>query len=836
MNNQKYTKFLESKMIIAPVGEEMIKDIIIPELAYPHQKDICSWSLKGERRAIFAAFGLGKTLMQLVIAQNVIMNTNKPFLIVCPLAVQGEFRKDAELLGYDVPDYITHSDNAISNKIYLTNYERIRKGDFDANMFGGVSFDEASILRNLNTQTVEYVLSNFKSIPFRFVATATPTPNNYIEILNYADYLGVIDRGQALTRFFQRDSKKAGNLKLYPHKEDEFWLWVSTWAMFISKPSDLGYSDKGYALSELNVIERHISNIDRGLIVDRDKNIKIFTDVTKSLVDASREKRNTINERVDETIKIMKENPNKNFILWHDLEDERKELEKAITREFGKESYLSVYGSQTLDQKERNLISFSKGEVRYLITKSKIAGSGCNFQYHCHNMIFVTINYKFNDFIQAIHRCYRFKQQNDVNIFIVFTDAQEEILKALYNKWTNHNNLQNKMTDIVKQYGLNQKNVKANMKRNIGIERLEYNSDKFRIYNNDTVLETANMPDNSKHFIITSIPFGDHYEYSESYNDMGHNFGNGEFFKQMDYLTPELLRVLKPGRVAAIHVKDRIRYSYQNGAGMTTIDDFSGETVRHFQKHGFWLIGKITITTDVVRENNQTYRLGWSEQCKDGSKMGVGLPEYVLLFRKAPTDKSNAYADERCERTKEEYTKAQWQLDAHAYWKSSGDRFLRGDELRSFSIKRIRKIWENLNGKEVYNFFKHLNTSKDMDDMRKLSSTFMTLAPISNSGAVWTDVNRLHTLNTKQTNKKKEKHICPLQFDIVNRLIDRYSAEGEVVYDPFGGLMTVPYCAVKKGRIGEASELNHQYFIDGLAYMKALEYQLRTPTLFDLVA
>ena len=140
------------------------------------------------------------------------------------------------------------------------------------------------------------------------------------------------------------------------------------------------------------------------------------------------------------------------------------------------------------------------------------------------------------------------------------------------------------------------------------------------------------MESNSTDMILTSIPFGDHYEYSDNYNDFGHNHGNEEFFKQMDFLTPNLLRTLKPGKVAAIHVKDRIRYSYQNGTSFTTIDDFSGKTVAHFQKHGFYLIGKITVTTDVVRENNQTYRLGWTEQCKDATKMGVGLPEYIFAI------------------------------------------------------------------------------------------------------------------------------------------------------------------------------------------------------------
>ena len=210
-----YQKFLEQKIVVAGTyGYEINKDEINP-ISLPHQKDIIHWAISGGRRAIFASFGLGKTLMQLEIARLVIKITNKPFLICMPLGVVGEFRDDNELLntGFQIK-YITDSDDVNINElaIYVTNYERIRKGDVQADKFGGVSFDEASILRNLKTETTNYVLKHFKDVNYRFVATATPTPNDFIEILNYADYLGVIDRGHALTRFFQRDSTKAGHL------------------------------------------------------------------------------------------------------------------------------------------------------------------------------------------------------------------------------------------------------------------------------------------------------------------------------------------------------------------------------------------------------------------------------------------------------------------------------------------------------------------------------------------------------------------------------------------------------------------------------------------------
>jgi len=420
----------------------------------------------------------------------------------------------------------------------------------------------------------------------------------------------------------------------------------------------------------------------------------------------------------------------------------------------------------------------------------------------------------------------------------IYTENEYEVLKTLKAKWAKHLELNKQMIALVKENGLNSDLIKSQMARQIFKNGKKITYDNVTIYNNDTVAvhsDKKEMPDNSVDMILTSIPFGDHYEYSDNYNDFGHNHGNDNFFKQMDFLTPDLLRVLKPGRVAAIHVKDRIRYSYQNGTSFTTISDFSGQTVQHFIKHGFYLMGKITVTTDVVAENNQTYRLGWTEQCKDASKMGVGLPEYVLLFRKAPSEMNNAYADHPVQKEKSDYTKALWQLDAHAYQRSNGDRFLSKEELQAIDLKRIVAAWKKHNTTELYDFNEHLRVCKDLDEMEKLSSTFMTLPVHSNNDMVWTDINRMNTLNAKQVNGKKEKHICPLQFDIIERLINRYSMKGELIDDPFGGLFSTVYKALELGRKAVSVELNSEYFNDGHYYIKAMLHKLSVPTLFDFV-
>lgn len=828
-----YKEFLENKIVIAESYGTDIDKSEINAIALPHQKDIIHWAISGGRRAIFASFGLGKTLMQLEIARLIIKKTNKPFLICMPLGVVGEFKDDNDLLGAEYPiKYITDTDEVETSElaIYVTNYERVRKGDINPDFFGGVSFDEASILRNLKTETTNYVLKHFAKINYRFVATATPTPNDFIEILNYADYLGVIDRGHALTRFFQRDSTKAGHLTLYENKKEEFWKWVSSWAVFINKPSDLGYDDSGYNLPKLNFHEVEIDNTPSGVVTNKDGKIVLFKDTTKSLIDTSREKRESIDIRVKKAFDLVQNKKDANWILWHHMENERVSLEKHF-KDF---NIKSVYGSQTNSEKENLLIDFKHNEYKILSTKPKIAGSGCNFQHSCSDMIFVGIDYKFNDFIQAIHRCYRFKQQNEVNVYAIFTNNEREVLKTLKDKWKKHIELQTEMINIVREYGLNTDKITADMKRQIFNNRRSATIGNATVYNEDTIKIHEEMLDNSTDMILTSIPFGDHYEYSDNYNDFGHNDGNDEFFKQMDYLTPNLLRTLKPGKIAAIHVKDRIRYSYQNGTSFTTIDDFSGKTVAHFVKHGFYLVGKITITTDVVRENNQTYRLGWSEQCKDATKMGVGLPEYVLLFRKKPTESNNAYADEPCFKTKEEYSIDNWQLDAHAYWKSSGNRFMSFEELSTSEMKTVFNRWREHDKKSLYDFQEHLRVCNDLEKAGKLSRLFMTIPPTSGSDMVWTDINRMNTLNANQANRKKEKHICPLQLDIIERLINRFTMKGDLVDDPFGGLFSTAYKSLEMERKAISTELNPDYYDDGLFYLKSIEYKINVPTLFDV--
>lgn len=805
------------------------------ESLFPHQVDLSTWAIRGGRRAIFAAFGLGKTRMHLQIAKWVVEETGKRFLIICPLGVRQEFtQSDGPAMGLTLT-FIRRSEEITSESgIYVTNYESVRDGKIDVNLFAGVGLDEASCLRSFGSKTYQTFLPIFKAVPYRFVFTATPSPNRFKELIHYGGFLGIMDTGEALTRFFQRDSEKAGNLTLYPHMEQQFWLWLASFAAFINRPSDLGYPDEGYDLPEIHV-HWHRLDADHKKAwsnVDGWGQHQLFLDQSIGLKESAETKRESIETRVAHAYNLIASKPlGKHWLIWHDLESERKAIEKVFPMA------KTVYGSQDLDEREDLIMGFTRGEYRILATKPIIAGSGCNFQRHCADAVFLGVGYKFNDFIQAIHRIHRFQQSREVNIHIIHLDSEDAVVADLKAKWRRHEELQRIMTGIMREFKLSTHNTMELIRTlTTGGERDEVKSDLFRAIRNDCTLELMDWPADSVDMICTSIPFGNQYEYSPSFNDFGHNPTNDAFFDQMSYLCPELLRVLRPGRIAAIHVKDRIRFGNVTGDGFPTVDRFSDKTCDAFEKAGFRFMARITIDTDVVRENNQTYRLGWSENAKDSSKMGAGMPEYVLIFRKLPSDQSNGYADKPVVKSKEDYTRADWQLDAAGLWRSNGNRLPDPEILKHMSHEDIKRLWIDYSLRGGYDHQEHAEIAKALESMGKLPSSFMLFPPISRHADIWTDIARMRTLNSEQSRRNQENHVCPLQLDIIKRLIRRYSNEGEVVYDPFGGIGSVPYQAIKMGRKGWMTELNAEYWRCGVGYCEAAENTVNVPTLFDMSA
>jgi len=803
----------------------------VNEKLFAFQNDVTRWAVHGGRRAIFANFGLGKSFMQLETLRITIEHAGGPALIVCPLGVRHELRIDGEKLGIPTRFVRTTAEVDTAGGLYVTNYESIREGKLDPTVFTAVSLDEASVLRSFGSKTTVLFAKLMASIPYRFVATATPSPNRFKELLHYAEFLGVMDVGQALTRFFQRDSTKAGNLTLYPHKEQEFWLWLASWAVFVQRPSDLGYSDDGYELPVMDVRfhEVPVDHLEH-ITAERDGQARMFRGADLGVVEAAREKRRTLPARIAKMVELAEEAPDDHFILWHDLEDERRAIKRALP------DASEVYGTLNLDAREERILDFADGRTRLLATKPEISGSGCNLQRHCHRAIFLGVTFKFNDLIQACHRIHRFQQPHPVRIDILYAESEREVVRSLQEKWSQHEELTRTMSDLIRTHGLSQASIQEVLTRSMGVERIEASGEGWLVANNDCVPETESMADASVDLIVTSIPFANHYEYTPSYNDFGHTDDNDHFWSQMDFLTPQLLRVLRPGRIYACHVKDRIVFGNMTGAGYSTSSPFHAEAILHARRHGFDYLGMVTVVTDVVRENNQSYRLGWSENAKDSTKMGVGSPEYILLFRRPQTDRTRGYADTPVTKDKADYTRARWQVDAHGFWRSNGDRHLTPDELSDLPADQIYRVFAEHSLNELYDYDTHIRIGEALDERGALPSTFMLIAPASPHPDVWTDINRMLTLNTEQSRRAQEQHVCPLQFDIVDRLIERYSNPGDLIYDPFGGLFTVPVRALRAGRRGRAVELNHRYFLDGVQYLEAEERRRPLPSLFDTLS
>ncbi len=886
-----YADFLRAKVQMAEsFGFEITAAEVNPKLK-AHQIQIVIWAVAGGRRAIFCAFGLGKTVIQLETVRITRARAGGMGLIVIPLGVRQEFMRDAGMLGITVKFVRRIEECDDPEGIYLTNYETVRDGKLDPRAFSVASLDEAACLRGFGgTKTFREFMALFAGddrrsmhervrsggVRYRFVATATPSPNEYIELLAYCAFLGVMDVGQAKTRFFKRDSTKADKLTLHAHKEREFWLWMASWALFVQKPSDLGCSDEGYELPPLCVHWHEVEDTAEHAGFDRTGQGRIVKDEAIGVSEAAREKRDSMGQRIEQLMFLIESarQPNgtlEQLVVWCDLNPEQVAIEKALKA--AGITYSSLFGKQGIDEREGMMSQWRDRQTTVLLTKPQMYGAGVNLQ-QAHTMIFAGIGFKFADLIQGVHRIYRFLQVAQCDVHLIHTTAERTVRRTIERKWSQHKHQAENMTNIIREFGLSRAAMAATLTRAMGVKRVEVKGQSFTIANNDCVDETRRMDGDSIGLILTSIPFSSQYEYSPNIADFGHTDSNAHFWEQMDYLIPELQRVLHPGRLAAIHVKDRIVPGGMTGLGFQTVYPFHAEAIRYFTTcpdcrkrlalqpkgpactHRLGYMGMKTIVTDVVRENNQTYRLGWSEQCKDASKMGVGMPEYLLIFRKAPTDRSDSYADTPVVKLKPlsldedgnmvpfvrnrpmvkgtGYSRSRWQIDAHGFTRSSGQRLLTPGELLALPHDVIFKLFKQHSLETVYDFEQHVSIGEELEATGKLPVTFMLLQPQSWSEEVWGDVTRMLGQNTLQAAQGKELHLCPMQWDIADRAIAQWSMAGEEVYDPFGGIMTVPYRAIKAGRRGRAAELSAPYFLDGAAHCKAMELEMATPSLFDL--
>lgn len=811
MHPDPYQTFLTEKQVaLQASGFDVAPEAVHPAL-FPFQRAIVPWAVRLGRAAIFAERGLGKTFMQLEWGRLVAEETGTKILLVCPLAVAHQTIDEGAKLNIPVTFVRTQAEvDAAPTALLITNYDMLIRDVFDMSQFGGIILDESSILKAFNSRTKQFLIAACQHIPYKLCCTATPSPNDPVELGNHAEFLGVMSSGEMLTRWFIRDSQKANNLRLKGHAVKSFWEWVATWAVCISTPDDLGFDGSAYHLPPLH-LHYEMVNVNHARaweVVENDGQAHMFIDTKLSATNMWQEKRHTLDGRAARAAEIIRAEPNETWLIWHDTDYERDALQAAIPEA------TTVTGAQDPEEKETRLHAFTTGAARIMSTKASIAGWGLNWQ-HCARVVFMGVTHKFEEFYQALGRTHRFGQTRPVEVYIIYAESETDIVQSLNDKWKKHTEMHREMSAAMRSVGLGLTLNRPLMSAQL--TRQETHGQTYRMINGDSCEELKHLPDNSIGLSVSSWPFSDQYMYSASLRDLGNNDGDEDFFNQMGFILPELYRITIPGRIAVVHAKDRIVYGSKAAGGVMYIEPFSDKCIQAMRAAGFLFFGRITITTDVVRENKQTNRLTNKEMRKDASKMGVGMPEYGLIFRKPPRPENGTSSDERVTPSEDDYSLARWQVDANSYWRSSGGRLL--------------YPWE-LDG---YDYPAHIAHLEHLDAQGLLSRANMTEPIPSDNGWVWSDIQRTDVLNGKfKGAAQDEKHICPLQLDFIERCIVRWSNPGDTVLDYFMGIGSVGVEAVKLGRHAVGVELKPEYYQWACRYLQEAEILAKQPTLFEM--
>lgn len=602
-----YDQFLDNKRVnLLDAGFDIQESQLHNDL-FLFQKHIDKIALKKGRFAVFADCGLGKTFMQLVWAKHVVAHTSMPVLILAPLAVSGQTIEEGIKFGITVRKL----NGPTMPGIYIMNYEQL--DHVDPNVFGGIVLDESSILKNFEGAIRNQIIEGFANTQFKLACTATPSPNDPMELGNHSEFLNVMSRNEMLSMYFIHDGGETAKWRLKGHCEKLFWEWVSGWAMMLSKPSDIGFENAGYDLPKLNFIERK-------LITDKRDNGQLFNDVAISATNFNQELRLTKLSRLSEVIDIVN-NSTENFIIWIKQNEEGEYLKKLIP------DAVEVKGSDSPEYKEEKLLGFAHNAFRVLITKSKIGQFGLNYQ-NCHNQIFASLDFSFESLYQSIRRSYRFGQLYPVNIYLITTDTMTNVIQSIQNKQNQFEIMQQSMTEAIN------KNSESKRKVKMDREYEEIKGDNFTIQLGDCVKLIKNIPDESIGFSIFSPPFAELYTYSDELEDMGNSKNYNEFLFAFKFLVKDLFRVLWSGRNIAVHCMD---LPIQKGKeGYIGLRDFSNYIRMVFEEESFIYHSRVTIWKDPVIEMQRTKALGLlhKQVKKDAAMSRVGLPDYVLVFRK----------------------------------------------------------------------------------------------------------------------------------------------------------------------------------------------------------
>ena len=733
----KYEEFLKKKQItVKPCGIKIDKAKISSKL-FDFQKNIVAWALKKGRAAIFADCGLGKTFMQLEWAKHIHKHTGGNILILAPLAVAEQTVREGKKIDIGVNHCREEKD--ITPGINITNYERLHK--FNPNKFEGIILDESSILKSYTSKTRNQIINYFQKTPYRLACTATPAPNDYMELGNHSEFLGVMTRGEMLGMFFVHDGGTTSQWRLKGHAESEFWKWVSSWAVMLRKPSDLGYDNGKFILPPLNIHER--------IVKLRNKPKKtLFHVKAESLMERRKARRESIEGRVNVAAEIVNSS-NETWLVWCDLNKESELLTKSI------DGAVEIRGSHSSDYKEQKMLEFTEGEIRVLVTKPSIAGFGMNWQ-HCSNVMFVGLSDSYEQYYQAVRRSWRFGQGNEVDVYIITAETEGNVVENIKRKERDAIRMAEEMVKYMKDLSINE--IKGTQREVMTYERDKAGGEDWELYLGDSVEIVGEMKDESIHYSIFSPPFASLYTYTNSDRDMGNCKNEKEFAEHFKYLVKELYRVTKPGRLLSFHCMNLP--STKAFDGYIGIKDFRGMLIRIFEEAGWIFHSEVCIWKDPVVAMQRTKALGllYKQLKKDSAMSRQGIPDYLVTMRK-PGENPEPI----------------------------------GHKPKDFPL----------------------------DDWQVIASP------------VWTDINQSNTLQHRSAREEKdEKHICPLQLDVIKRGLLLWSNPGDVVLDPFAGIGSTGYQSLKMNRRFIGVELKRSYWDQAIGNLEMANKEKSQMTLF----
>lgn len=711
----------------------------IPECAFDYQRRIIEWSMRIGRAAIFADCGLGKTLMQVCWADAVARHTGKPVLILAPLAITSQTVRDGKRFGFDI-EYSKVGTGP--STVVVSNYDRMDECVSD---YGGIVLDESSILKSMDGATKTALIEKSRSYQYRLACTATPAPNDYQEIGNHAEFLGVCSRQEMLSEYFIHDtSGTTDSWRIKGHARNAFWEWCARWAVAIRKPSDVGGDDTRHNLPKLSVVPEIVTPD----VAPTDG--MLFRAEALSLSDMRTEQRENMPARVSRVASVVATDAASQWIVWVHTNAESEACVKAIP------GAVQLTGSQTPEEKADAVIKFAAGEIRVIVTKPSIAGFGVNWQ-NCCKMVWASISYSYEQFYQAVRRCWRFGQKSEVTVHCVFAETESRAWRAIQSKQSAGDDMMEQMVSATRRVGLDMDRVTS--ARRTGYEISEHKSDKFTAFHGDCVEAWSRIASESVGFTIFSPPFASLYTYSDSERDMGNCSDDDQFAEHFSFLIPELLRTTIPGRLCAVHCMQLT--SSKMAHGEIGMRDFRGAIIKAFVDAGWIYHSEVTIWKDPVTAMQRTKAIGLlhKQLCKDSSMSRQGIADYLCVFRK-PGKNPEPVSRESSARFSE-------------YVGTDGPTSNPDTDPRRYSID----VWQRY------------------------------------ASPVWFDIDQSRTLQyTTARSEDDERHICPLQLDVIERAIDLWSNPGDLVASPFMGIGSETFSAIKMGRRAIGAELKDSYF------------------------